>query len=354
MKYAEQRIPTLNEYCVVCDEQHVFQNGSMLKVRRQGPDGHGLLPRVAVPGLSPRLLSLPQPAVCTRELCVFSFYTLGVMSGAAEEVATGAEVGSRAKGDRAVALGCCPFTPRSVPKVVDLLVAMCRAALESPRKSIIFEPYPSVVDPNDPKTLAFNPKVSAGGAMGLGGARRAPPMATSLLPHPQKKNYERLQKALDSVMSIREMTQVYRRGPAPPMAPCEAPPSPWRRILHRGWHFGADTRLLTAGWVPGDPRTPLSPLPGVLPGDQEADGQAGPSGPPPPAVVRPRVLRPRPAAPRPSPLPRVPRDRGWGGGQLSIPGTTPSAPFSWGVAAIHQPREGFWHGSQLSPAPMGP
>ncbi|CAB1339476.1 unnamed protein product [Coregonus sp. 'balchen'] len=102
MKYSEQRIPTLNEYCVVCDEQHVFQNGSMLKV-------------------------------------------------------------------------------------VDLLVAMCRAALESPRKSIIFEPYPSVVDPNDPKTLAFNPK---------------------------KKNYERLQKALDSVMSIREMTQVLRLGEA--------------------------------------------------------------------------------------------------------------------------------------------
>ncbi|XP_074862809.1 protein mono-ADP-ribosyltransferase PARP6 isoform X3 [Carettochelys insculpta] len=134
MKYAEQRIPTLNEYCVVCDEQHVFQNGSMLK-----------------------------PAVCTRELCVFSFYTLGVMSGAAEEVATGAEV-------------------------VDLLVAMCRAALESPRKSIIFEPYPSVVDPSDPKTLAFNPK---------------------------KKNYERLQKALDSVMSIREMTQDHLQQPVP-------------------------------------------------------------------------------------------------------------------------------------------
>ncbi|XP_076154981.1 protein mono-ADP-ribosyltransferase PARP6 [Alosa pseudoharengus] len=126
MKYSEQRIPTLNEYCVVCDEQHVFQNGSMLK-----------------------------PAVCTRELCVFSFYTLGVMSGAVEEVATGAEV-------------------------VDLLVAMCRAALESARKSIIFDPYPSVVDPSDPKSLAFNPK---------------------------KRSYDRLQKALDSVMSIREMTQ---------------------------------------------------------------------------------------------------------------------------------------------------
>lgn len=102
--------------------------------------------------------------MCTRELCVFSFYTLGVMSGAAEEVATGAEVGLRMAGDHTVISGCCPFTPHSVPKVVDLLVAMCRAALESPRKSIIFEPYPSVVDPNDPKTLAFNPKVSTRGA----------------------------------------------------------------------------------------------------------------------------------------------------------------------------------------------
>lgn len=88
------------------------------------------------------------------------------MSGAAEEVATGAEVGLGA------VVTCLPtfqphegLPPQSLlcPKVVDLLVAMCRAALESPRKSIIFEPYPSVVDPNDPKTLAFNPKVSAGG-----------------------------------------------------------------------------------------------------------------------------------------------------------------------------------------------
>lgn len=87
------------------------------------------------PNLNLVLLSLClQPAVCTRELCVFSFYTLGVMSGAAEEGATGVEV-------------------------VDLLVAMCRAALKSSRKSIIFEPYPSVVDPCNPKTLAFSPKV---------------------------------------------------------------------------------------------------------------------------------------------------------------------------------------------------
>ncbi|XP_045063623.1 protein mono-ADP-ribosyltransferase PARP6-like isoform X2 [Coregonus clupeaformis] len=126
MKYAEQRIPTLNEYCVVCDERHVFQYGSMLK-----------------------------PAVCSRELCVFSFYTLGVMAGAVEEVSNGAEV-------------------------VDLLVAMCRAALESSRKSIILEPYPSVVDPYNTKSLAFSPR---------------------------RKSYDRLQKALDSIMTIREMTQ---------------------------------------------------------------------------------------------------------------------------------------------------
>ncbi|KAF2976818.1 hypothetical protein EK904_014977, partial [Melospiza melodia maxima] len=73
------------------------------------------------------------PTVCERELCVFAFQTLGVMNEAADEIATGAQV-------------------------VDLLVSMCRFALESPRKVVIFEPYPSVVDPNDPQMLAFNPR----------------------------------------------------------------------------------------------------------------------------------------------------------------------------------------------------
>uniref|UniRef100_A0AAR2LTE2 Poly [ADP-ribose] polymerase n=1 Tax=Pygocentrus nattereri TaxID=42514 RepID=A0AAR2LTE2_PYGNA len=122
----QQRIPVLNEFCVVCDEPHVFQNGPMLR-----------------------------PTVCERELCVFAFQTLGVMNEAADEIATGAQV-------------------------VDLLVSMCRSALESPRKVVIFEPYPSVVDPNDPQTLAFNPR---------------------------KKDYDRVMRALDSLTSIREMTQ---------------------------------------------------------------------------------------------------------------------------------------------------
>uniref|UniRef100_A0A673VZ26 Poly [ADP-ribose] polymerase n=1 Tax=Salmo trutta TaxID=8032 RepID=A0A673VZ26_SALTR len=62
MEYAERRIPVLNEFCVVCDEPHVFQNGPMLR-----------------------------PTVCERELCVFAFQTLGVMNEAADEIATGAQ-----------------------------------------------------------------------------------------------------------------------------------------------------------------------------------------------------------------------------------------------------------------------
>lgn len=36
--------------------------------------------------------SLLQPCVCTRELCVFAFQTLGVMADAAEAIATDADV----------------------------------------------------------------------------------------------------------------------------------------------------------------------------------------------------------------------------------------------------------------------
>jgi len=32
MQYAAQRLDTLNEFCVVCDERHLFENSSMLKV----------------------------------------------------------------------------------------------------------------------------------------------------------------------------------------------------------------------------------------------------------------------------------------------------------------------------------
>jgi poly [ADP-ribose] polymerase 6/8 len=49
MSYFLGRLPTLNNYCVICDQPHVFAVGNMLK-----------------------------PAVCSRELCCFSFQQLGV------------------------------------------------------------------------------------------------------------------------------------------------------------------------------------------------------------------------------------------------------------------------------------
>ncbi|XP_052098298.1 protein mono-ADP-ribosyltransferase PARP6-like [Mytilus californianus] len=124
-QYSRQRLPTLNEYCVVCDEPHVFQNGAMLK-----------------------------PAVCSRELCIFAFQTLGVMSDAAEDIATGAEV-------------------------VDLLLTMTKAASKHNRRNIIFDPYPTVVDPSDPNELALNPK---------------------------SKDYDAVDKILKHVMSMEQMT----------------------------------------------------------------------------------------------------------------------------------------------------
>lgn len=49
--------------CVICDQPHVFANGNMLK-----------------------------PAVCSRDLCVFSFQQLGVAGEFVDSIATGAEV----------------------------------------------------------------------------------------------------------------------------------------------------------------------------------------------------------------------------------------------------------------------
>lgn len=95
MKYTEQRMLTLNEHCVICDELHVFQNGPMLKVHSFESN----ILTVTNPVLYMPCVSFfvsvfhPQPAVCGRELCLYSFHTLGVMSEATDMIATGAEVG---------------------------------------------------------------------------------------------------------------------------------------------------------------------------------------------------------------------------------------------------------------------
>ncbi|XP_064390891.1 protein mono-ADP-ribosyltransferase PARP8-like [Halichondria panicea] len=103
LQYGLNRICTLNEFCVICDERHIIETG------------------------------LIKPCVCTRELCVFAFQTLGVMADAAEAIATDGDV-------------------------VDLLIAMANAAATNPRAKIIFDPFPSILNPDNPNELALNPK----------------------------------------------------------------------------------------------------------------------------------------------------------------------------------------------------
>ena len=76
-----------------------------------------------------------QPAVCGRDLCVYAFNHLGVMSDAAEDVATG-------------------------PEVVDLLIAMAKSACASDRRDVIFDPYPTIVDPHNAKKLVISPNIA--------------------------------------------------------------------------------------------------------------------------------------------------------------------------------------------------
>lgn len=94
-------------------------------------------------------------------------------------------------------------------QVADLLVAMCRAALQSPRKNIIFEPYPSIVDPLNPQTLAFSPKVSP---RLISSTKHVPrDLLFSLWSVDavwQVQNYERLQQTLDSILLIKTTGQV--------------------------------------------------------------------------------------------------------------------------------------------------
>jgi len=101
--YLRSRFSTLNDFCVICDQPHVFAHGNMLK-----------------------------PAVCSRELCCFSFQQLGVAGDAADEIATAAEV-------------------------VDLLVCFATVAAKSPRNQLIFDPFPLIVDSQDPKKIILSP-----------------------------------------------------------------------------------------------------------------------------------------------------------------------------------------------------
>jgi len=99
--YVQSRLPSLNEFCIICDKKHLL--GHMLK-----------------------------PTVCTRELCCWSFQELGVAAGATDFVAT-----SHA--------------------VVDMLLLFAQEAIKSSRRNIIFDPYPLIFDPADRKRKVFDP-----------------------------------------------------------------------------------------------------------------------------------------------------------------------------------------------------
>jgi len=102
VQYMQSRIPTMNEYCIICDMKHLL--GHMLK-----------------------------PTVCTRELCCWSFQELGVAAGATDFVATSYEV-------------------------VDMLLSFAQDAIRSSRRNIIFDPYPLIFDPADRKKKVFDPE----------------------------------------------------------------------------------------------------------------------------------------------------------------------------------------------------
>jgi hypothetical protein len=102
-EYVCHRLPTCSSFCVNCDQRHVFNDGGMLK-----------------------------PAVCARDLCAFQFQELNLGTDAAEDIAADAGV-------------------------VDMLVCFAQAASKSHRATDVFSPFPQVVDPENPKKLAFSP-----------------------------------------------------------------------------------------------------------------------------------------------------------------------------------------------------
>jgi len=103
-QYIRGRIPSCHDFCVICDQPHVFAHGTMLK-----------------------------PSVCSRELCVWSFQQLGVGSDAADDIATSSTL-------------------------IELLIRLAQAASKSSRSQVIFEPYPLLFHPKNRDKIEFNPK----------------------------------------------------------------------------------------------------------------------------------------------------------------------------------------------------
>ncbi len=98
------RIRGLNNYCVICDREHVFGMTGMLK-----------------------------PTVCARPLCTFSYQQLGVAADNVEYIASSAEV-------------------------VDLLIILAKITARSNRAKDVFNPYPSLIDKDNCDNLILDPE----------------------------------------------------------------------------------------------------------------------------------------------------------------------------------------------------
>jgi len=102
LRYTQLRIPTVHEYCAICDKAF---------------------------GMDPMMLR----TVCCRELCTYQFGEFGSMITTADGVNTQAEI-------------------------VDLLVCMLLRAALSARRDIILDPYPRVYGGQNGKEKVFDPQ----------------------------------------------------------------------------------------------------------------------------------------------------------------------------------------------------
>ncbi len=108
-EYLLDRIPTLNKHCVLCDEIPTFIND----------------------GLTDAVTSMLKPFVCSKPLCYFRYqqFQMGV------EFSTGI-YGSH--------------------KIIHLMVIMMHRAVQSNRRDLILDPFPTLLDPNDQTNIVLS------------------------------------------------------------------------------------------------------------------------------------------------------------------------------------------------------
>jgi poly [ADP-ribose] polymerase 6/8 len=97
-----QRLPTLHLHCPICDETH------------------------------PLAAPMIKPAICSRELCSFAYQELGLLSKTVDGIFGEIEI-------------------------TDLLLAFAKKASISPRREIIFNPFPLIYQPGKSDKLILDP-----------------------------------------------------------------------------------------------------------------------------------------------------------------------------------------------------